>query len=159
VAITSEAAMSTDLEFKMDLEKFSKKIDVTVQSVVKKTALDIYKGVTKRTPVDTGALRNSWMIGINHKPEGVKKGTRKKGSGGKATRAEFNESEEMKNLNGIKLGSTVYITNNQPYAEVVEYGKYGSGPKTTGGYSSQAPKGMVRVTMQEVEAKMKGILG
>jgi hypothetical protein len=39
-----------------------------------------------------------------------------------------------------------YLTNNLPYAEVIEFGGYSQGPKVKNGFSRQAPKGVVRVT-------------
>lgn len=38
------------------------------------------------------------------------------------------------------------IFNELPYMQHLEYGLYGKGPKTVGGYSTQAPAGMVRVS-------------
>jgi hypothetical protein len=69
----------------------------------------------------------------------------------------------------ISQGS-VFIVNNLPYIAVLEYGGYPNPPsdpvhgKTIGGYSKQAPQGMVRVTAVELKplvavvmAKMKVI--
>ncbi len=52
-------------------------------------------------------------------------------------------------------GDVITVTNALPYAAVVEYGLYPNPPKggagkTTGGFSSQAPQGMVGVTLAEV---------
>jgi len=55
---------------------------------------------------------------------------------------EFNGAQE----------ATIY--NNSPYISKLEFGGYGDGPKTTGGYSRQAPRGFVRVTLSEFERKL-----
>jgi hypothetical protein len=40
------------------------------------------------------------------------------------------------------------LANNLPYANVIEYGGYqGDGPNTVGGFSKQAPQGVVRVNV------------
>lgn len=39
-----------------------------------------------------------------------------------------------------------WLTNNLPYAETIEFGGYRDGPKTVGGFSRQAPQGVVRIT-------------
>jgi hypothetical protein len=47
---------------------------------------------------------------------------------------------------------------------VLEFGEYGkppgsaSGPKTIGGYSKQAPNGMVRLTVQEYGVKLREVV-
>ena len=52
-------------------------------------------------------------------------------------------------------GQTIWVTNSLPYARVAEFGLYGkppgsaNGPKTVGGYSSQAVGGFVRLTAQD----------
>ena len=45
------------------------------------------------------------------------------------------------------------MANNLPYAHVIEYGGYpGDGPNTVGGFSKQAPAGVVRVNVARFEA-------
>ena len=48
---------------------------------------------------------------------------------------------------GIKDWSTFTATNNMPQSEVIEFGGYNDGPKTVGGYSKQAPQGVLRVNI------------
>jgi len=47
----------------------------------------------------------------------------------------------------LKDWSTFTLTNNLPYILPLEYGLYGSGPKTVMGFSSQAVGGMARISI------------
>ena len=55
----------------------------------------------------------------------------------------------------------VYIATDKVYAPIIEYGLYPNPPKnptgrTVNGYSSQAPAGMVRVTVMNMAAWLEG---
>ncbi|NTX09022.1 hypothetical protein, partial [Myxococcus sp. CA040A] len=50
-------------------------------------------------------------------------------------------------LEDSKLGDTVYVTNNLPYARRLEFG-----------HSAQAPRGMVRVTVARLREILEGAL-
>lgn len=59
-----------------------------------------------------------------------------------------------------KIPKGYSISTGVPYAPVVEYGLYPNPPKsgkgkTEGGYSKQAPQGMVRTSIKEVANKWK----
>lgn len=48
--------------FHVDLDAFAKKLGLTRKRVYQRTALEIWNGVTTRTPVDTGRARSSWNL-------------------------------------------------------------------------------------------------
>lgn len=73
-----------------------------VQGVEKKVALEVFKRIVARTPVDTGLARDSWVL-----------------SGS---------------------APNYLISNPQPYINKLEHGS-----------SKQAPAGMVRITLAELE--------
>lgn len=56
-------------------------------------------------------------------------------------------------------GNVFYLTNNLSYIRVLEYGLYPQGAyktfRTKGGYSIQAPQGMVRITAREFNRVVK----
>ena len=78
------------------------------------------------------------------------------------------------------IANGLCLTNNLPYIQVLEYGKYPNPPKkgtylkegqkkgqytgpgffkfSEGGYSKQAPKGMVRISIQEIQKDLSDIL-
>lgn len=120
--------------FAVDLDAFAAKVKVDVSVVRRKVAIDLHTKITERTPVDTGRLKNSWNVAddvadITVPPEGPQSGT------GRIT-ALFERPFEP-----------TWITSNLPYAEAIEFG-----------HSGQAPSGMVRVSVAEIEAELLSIL-
>ena len=94
--------------------------------------LEAYRRVVLRTPVDTGRARGNWNISTGHPEAGAdesKFDTTGLPSIGKA--AAFTKSLSIKDI--------TYIVNNLPYINKLEHGS-----------SSQAPVGMVAVTVEEV---------
>lgn len=165
--------MTRDNEkFKLNISGFVQKAKLAPTLVLRKIALDLFTAVIKRTPVDTGMLRANWQVGIGSAPQGTVSFSDKSGSraiqqvAAMATKAEW--------------GTSIFLVNNLPYATVVEYGaypdpvkrgtyvpagktKYGiTGPgwvkRSAGGFSKQAPAGMVRVSLQEMKAYMDSII-
>lgn len=117
--------------FTGDLEKFSKATGVELETVVRKVAFDVYKGITQKTPVDTGRAKANWNIGLGAINYKVTKNTT------------FTAIEPPKG-SGKKI---IYITNNLPYINALENGS-----------STQAPKGMVSLTMLDVQRSIKNVI-
>ena len=45
------------MNFAGDLKKFAQSTNLEIETVVRKVAFDIYKGITQKTPVDTGRAK------------------------------------------------------------------------------------------------------
>jgi hypothetical protein len=94
---------------------------------------EIFTGVVSRSPVLTGSFRASWHVSFGV-PEFV----------------EINHADSLAPRppptfawpDGYVIGQPIYITNGQPYAQRLEYG-----------WSSQAPHGIIRVTLASVRFK------
>ena len=164
--------MARNDEFRLNVSAFVKKAKLAPNLVLRKIALDLFTAVVKRTPVDTGMLRGNWQVGLGSMPSGTVTNADK---GGNRVLQEI-ESKAAK----AEWGTSIYLVNNLPYASVVEYGaypnpvkrgtyvragqtKYGvSGPawvkRTKGGFSLQAPAGMVRVSVVELQSYMDRII-
>lgn len=88
-----------------------------------------------------GRFRGNWQVSFNAKPEGVLDTIDRDGSAtisrGRQVLSEFN--------NGV---SSIYFTNNLPYARRLEYG-----------WSQQAPGGMVRITLKEIQQFVRAAAG
>lgn len=95
--------------------------------------MQIYASVVEKTPVKTGRARGNWH---------ASKGSAEQEILERETHTPL--SEEMAVIQSSKGDETIYIQNNLPYINRLEYG-----------YSTQAPQGMVRLTMQEVESFIK----
>ena len=145
-AAVREELADNAADFSEQLREMAAFIDAEISTVVRKSVLDVYKNITKRSPVDTGVYRASHSI-ANHEPapdEDVVK--REEGQ----TLSVPNKSDWR-----WKAGDgDIYLFNNVPYAERIE-----------NGWSKQAPLGVYRVALQEFTqflqqeiAKMKSLL-
>ena len=71
-------------QFNLDLAKFSKKTQLNLDIVARKVGFEIWNGVTKKTPVDTGRARASWnlteeVVNLSTASENVVHGANAKG--------------------------------------------------------------------------------
>ena len=159
-------------QFKLNISGFVKKSKLAPNVVLRKIAIDLFSNVIKRTPVDTGMLRANWQVGLGSAPEGTVAFSDKSGS--RAIQQVAAKAAQA------RWGTSIFLVNNLPYALVVEFGgypdpvkrgtyvaagktRYGiTGPgwvkRSSGGYSNQAPAGMVRVSLQEMKAYMDRII-
>lgn len=108
------------------------------------TALKIFRRLIYRTPADSGRMAANWQIGL-----GALNPSTSDAPGSDAF------ARGQARLSSWKPGQTIWMTNSMAYARTIEYGLYGkppgsaNGPKTRSGYSTQAPAGIVRLTVQE----------
>lgn len=141
------------MSFASDIAAFQKRYEERASKVVKKVALDMFKSVIMKTPVDTGRARSNWMVGINRIPQETGMGIVSQGGA---------ISKMHADVDAAKLGDAVALANSVAYIGTLEYGgypktvKYGSEGKngmrqikSVGGFSHQAPNGMVRITVEE----------
>lgn len=129
------------VEFKADLAKFADLIDVQFDTAVRRIVFELYDKITRRTPVDTGRARASWMIsqgsaGTETAPESERVDAK---SANKAQRAKVRDI--------VKTRAKIWIYNNLPYIKPLEDGS-----------SEQAPQGMVALSVAEVEAKIDAMI-
>lgn len=106
--------------------------DVAVESV-----LDLADRIVQRSPVDTGLFRGNWQVRVNGRPVGPIQRIDKQPLGSSMGASE--RGAALVNLSAFKLGDHVWITNELPYAQRLEYE----------GYSKQAPNGMLRLARLE----------
>lgn len=135
--------------------KFNAAIGATLDDIDKRIragSLELFTAIVMGTPVGDpdlwqnkapagyvgGTLRGNWQIGIDREPAGTIDTTDEDGG---STVAAGNGQ-----LAGFSLdrNSDIYISNNLPYAERVEYG-----------WSSQAPQGMVRINVRAFKEMME----
>lgn len=130
--------------FALQIDQFVRKAKAAPELVVRKVATEMLSSIVLRTPVGNpslwqspppagyvgGRARASWRVGIGAIPAGDAinvdpSGTATIGRG-------------MRALSSYKPGDTVWIVSRLPYIERLEYG-----------HSTQAPRGMVRLTVAE----------
>jgi len=134
------------------VDGFVKRAEGELVKLQKRIVLEAFRRIVKRTPVDTGRTRGNWQITIGVVPTAEAAGTKL--------------ATAIGALTGLGPYQVVYITNNVPHIEVLEYGLFeprDPGPSkdprkgrkgrelVRAGFSVQAPQGMVRVTVVELE--------
>lgn len=108
-----------------------KDLEDLAEEEVKKLAGTIFRTAVKLSPVYSGAFRASWRVAFNEPRLDVTNG---RDPSNPIRGAAFRWPS------GFKLGYSVVISNNQPYAELLEYG-----------YSKQAPTGVLRLAIAQAK--------
>lgn len=119
--------------FALDISKFAKKAEGNLDTVVRKTTLEVFKRVIMRSPVDTGRFRANWIFSQGAPSSNINTSSFDKS--GSATVGKVDSALPEKAAGGVYC-----LTNNLPYANRLE-----------DGYSGQAPQGMVQLTVIEFE--------
>jgi hypothetical protein len=132
---------------------WASKIKNAPRDAINAFAFKLFEGVVNKTPVDTGACRQNWLVSLNAETDDFDPSKGKGGpvmvNGGKAIEAAVGDDK-------------IFIQNNAPYVRTLEYGNYPDPPKkssktktglskTVGGYSRQAPNGMVGLTLAKAD--------
>jgi len=121
-------------------------VDGSVEKVIRKACIDLYRRIATRTPVETGRARASWSLTTADTDE-------------VAEDKKYSEQELVGIINSKSAGfsaeisdGVVWITNNLDYIEYLENGS-----------SSLAPNGMVAVSLADFEnhfnSALKGLEG
>ena len=138
-------------------------------------AFEVFKRVVEKTPVDTGQARSNWLVSINEEDNNVlgaevktsvKKIKRRKGENAgktevvrkRSVKLERSANETMEqgrmSITFAQGDDKIIIQNNLPYIKKLEFGGYtdkSETEKTIGGFSKQAPQGMVGLTLAKAE--------
>lgn len=129
------------MSFALDVAAFAAKAKKNPETVMRQTSIELFSAIILASPVDTGRFRMNWQAAGASPETGTLTGEDKTGA------------NAISKMSSIIIGMTDWreltLSNNLPYANVIEYGGYpGEGPNTTGGYSKQAPQGVVRVNIK-----------
>lgn len=125
------------IDFDANLKAFADSVDATVEVAARKIAQALYNGIVQRTPVDTGAARSQWQILF----AGDEVAVRPVGD---------HTAEDLAKLSTYTtVGTgTIIIANGAVYIKKLEYE----------GHSQQAPEGMVRVSLADVQTQINLIM-
>lgn len=130
--------------FALDIRNYCEKAKKNPERVMRAVSLKLFSAIIKASPVDTGHFRMNWQAAGPVPASGVKTGFDKSGD------------TAVRNMSGFVMKSPEWheftLTNNLPYANVIEFGGYpGDGPNTTGGFSKQAPQGVLRINVSRFQ--------
>tara|TARA_R110000787_G_scaffold42303_2_gene103989 strand:+ start:3651 stop:4118 length:468 start_codon:yes stop_codon:yes gene_type:complete len=149
-------------ELSAAITDFQKEVEIDVSTIQRKIAMELLRGVVMNTPSDTGRARGNWQISTGA-PITTTLGSKDKNGGGTV-------SKGQKKINEAKPYGIIWLTNNLSYISVLEFGEFiptDPGPskdKRKGrkgeilvrdGYSVQAPRGMVRLTLERITQSLK----
>lgn len=114
-------------QFNQFMRNITPEIEEKLGEIRRWVAIEIWTRVTQKSPVDTGRFRASWNI--------------EEGSPDLSVRPEGRYGQPLmpSNISDRPFAKT-FVSNGLPYGERLEFG-----------WSRQAPHGMVRVTIAEVE--------
>lgn len=136
------------------IHQFSVDVPEQLSGTAKKVTIDLFSGVIRDTPVDTGRLQGNWQCTFGSPAEGTLDITSKV--------EEETTNKMVQTVDSAKGDFVAYLTNNLAYAAVAEFGlwkdkdgKPANGPKTTHGYSIQAPSGMVGLNVSRINIHIK----
>ena len=111
-------------------QKMKQRVAVRSEKIARGSFIATTQSVIFASPVDKGIFKNNWFTEVNGTSSETTKEADKSGS--KKIQAGVRLSASL------KVGDSVSLVNNLPYAARLEYG-----------YSAQAPGGMIRVTSEQ----------
>lgn len=138
--------------FRLDVADFAKQAGENADLAVRKIMLDLHARLIEKSPVDTGRFRANWQYSVNAKATGT--------IDGNWTSERRAPPPKPPKIAAGAFGKVHYMTNNVEYANALEFGLYPISPKkktgkTVGGYSRQAPQGIVGLTIIEFDSIVK----
>jgi hypothetical protein len=153
--------------FGKDLHKWAKAVpDQVILQHTQRLAMLALRSLVKSTPVDTGRARGAWLVSLTS-PAG-------QGSKAKSKEGEGTIKKGSSTVLAAKPYQIIWISNNTSYIRILDEGGFvpaNPGPSKTGGsqskrgrkhrkgevlvkdgYSMQAPRGMMAVTLEKLRA-------
>ena len=136
--------------FIADMKVFKDRVlPKTFVAFQKYIALELFKRIMQKTPVDKGTLRGSWTISIGSQDRtpANKNTTAKQGASlTGAERADFKTA--VAGMQELQLGQIIWINNAMPYVLVIEFDNHSK---------VKAPAGMVNISIQELKSFLQTI--
>jgi len=120
-------------EFKLDLKRFENLTLEQHAQLIKKVAFQLLALIVQKNPVKTGRSQNNWQVAVDTAAGNASI------DGGSVSAV---ESAGLVELANVKPFSTVILYNNVEYIVFLEDGS-----------STQAPQGMVQLSIIEVESQ------
>lgn len=128
-------------QFSVQLDRELDLIDDEINDVIQVIGMYCLRGVVQKSPVDTGRFRGNWIVSNTAPSMQTLQKTDKSGSD------TINKGSNKIASFDYKKHSTMYIQNNLPYANRLE-----------NGWSKQAPKGMVSITLNNAMQRYKNVI-
>ena len=127
------------MSFADDLSRFEDKVKNRLTVVPRKIALEVLRRVVMRTPVRSGRARGNWQTSVGSPMDGEIDRTDKGGGAAIGDGASVIDGWDVSNV-------AIFLMNNVPYIQALE-----------DGHSTQAPSGMVKITVAEFQGIVEAI--
>lgn len=127
-------------EFLNDIENERGKLIESHVNIIRKFVFDIFTSTVLNTPIVTGNLRANWIPSVETPDTGTVIFSEL--SENQATEMSLRRLEKFRNYNEIP--NFWYIVNNLDYASYIEEG-----------HSKKAPEGMLAISINQAENKLK----
>jgi hypothetical protein len=142
--------------FIADMKVFQQRVlPKTFVAFQKYIALELYKRIMQKTPVDMGTLRGSWTISVGSQDrmpankDSDAKDFEGEYAGQRLTRAErASFKSAVAGMQELQIGQIVWINNAMPYVLRIEF---------DGHSHTKAPAGMVNISIQELRSYLQTI--
>lgn len=121
------------MSFSDDIKRFTDKARNAHDKITRVATLELFSGVIRATPVDTGRARGAWQTGVGSPPPGAD---------GRLDPSAAQPLAEVEQNTPRGAGQIAYLSNNVPYIFRLEEGSS----------KRQAPHGMVRRNVDRVQA-------
>lgn len=137
------------------IENWQKKTLDNSVKIINGTIEDLFRSIVVRTPIDfddmshRGTTKANWQIG---KGKDIKSKINARDPQGEQT-----IQREIRKLDKA-IPRVFYIVNNEGQSKMLEFGLYSKTSqtgKTVNGFSTQAPAGMVRISLEEFGLTLK----
>lgn len=125
--------------FDEQIKAFQRKALDNIDKTMRGVSQRLFKAIIFDSPIDTGRFRGNWQASGATPKLGQLDLFDKSGNKTVADMTQY--------IKTAASAEQFTLANNLPYAAKLEFGGYGNGPKTVGGFSEQAPQGMVRVNV------------
>ena len=123
-----------------DLRLIAKTRTADMKLIMQRSLFQVGNSIIMNSPVDEGTFRGNWIGGIGLANTSTTTGVDTQGT--------KTSGALQAKLSHLDLGKDFFFTNALPQGEVLEYGGYSYGPKTTSeGFSKKAPEGMVGISV------------
>lgn len=117
----------------MSMNSIVSRVNKRIDTVIRKSTIELFGSVIKMTPVDTGRAKGNWQCSIGSPI--TSQTDRLDSAKLDSTNGSVAYADVVKTVKGT--GNIVWLSNNVPYIQRLEYGS-----------SKQAPSGMVRLSVQ-----------
>ena len=117
-------------QFSIPLDQLAAKIGLDLETVARKSTLQLFTAVAKRSPVKSGRFRANWNVSATTPNISITDST-----------VQGRVNVEAAKALMLPVGGVTFMSNGIVYASRLEYG-----------HSKQAPNGMVRLSAQEFDA-------